>query len=433
MERSESSSSEEGEKILTCMSVAETYTSSTEGDVNYLAARMKKICNNDNRQKERPRKYIFVRNKGTQSNLNKEETLTKLCNKSVEEMKIESVAVNKVDATTETSAGLVDKEHFASPLTGHLYKINIPEIPIPEVKYPSTDNMFDFIKETDLKTPPDLNKNTEHQKLLNAVYEALLTSRERPVMNHYYDDSYEVHNERISSGTTTKKIFVGPKMVSSSSFHDFSSSEDTGTPTTLRDLQFAVKRKSAYNSNSTSGSDILPPKSFKKSIKEPSSSTASSRKRLLNNRRTTKINSPCSSSPETSECLPVILEDASINSANNNRKKQHTTNPSPRSSRASSGIENYCKLQRDNNTTAQYSASDAKSLRTEMEQSKVSVGSQKKEEEDAMGTTSASQTTSAITKHSWNVTLNVEKGGMKSNIPIAVHRNVSNTKKRKLN
>lgn len=407
VERSDSSSSEE-EQILTCMSMEKTYTTSTEGGVNYLAARMRNICD-DAKPKERSRKYVFVRNKGTQSD-------DIDIDNSGEIKKIECAVpptLDKVDAATETPVGLIDKEYFSSPLSGNAYKINIPELAIPQDVYPHVDKMFDFISATDLKTQPVLENETEHQKLLSAIYDALLSSTERPVMNHYYDKTFKVHKQKFSNDSSknkpsevpTKKLFVAPQMFSSSSNYEFSSSENTkATSAPANEIEFSIKRKS---SSTSVGSDILPPKSPKKSVKEPK------RRILTNNRKTRSNTTSRSSSFEVNETLPVILED--VYSSNNVRKMQNYTNPFLQKTPRGSSVCNYCKLARASAQSSQNTINNN------------SFTSQKAEE----NTKTASRT--SVAKHLWNVTLNsTPKNSWKSNIPVPVSKTVSMTKKRKL-
>lgn len=87
------------------------------------------------------------------------------------------------------------KECFCSPHTKQVYRLNIPEIEIPKMKY-NTSNLLPkllgrndeiYMLKNSINTVYD--NDHEHKSLLTAICDAILNSREQSVMNYNYDFS----------------------------------------------------------------------------------------------------------------------------------------------------------------------------------------------------------------------------------------------------
>lgn len=445
-ERSKSSSSEE-EQILTCVSMEETYsTSATERSVNYLAARMQNVCSEskeDLKNKVKSRRYIFLKNKSTQSHSEREEM----------EKQIDRVAPeapNKKDTATETTqVGLIDKENFASPLTGHVYKINIPEVPLPDIRFPKPDKMFDFIKETDLKVLDSTTAesgDTEHQNLLSAVYDAILDSREQPMANYYYDQTYTARKPETPQTETettidrnrtaeskTKKLYAAPTMISSTSYCDLSlcsksyaselqkthrqhsAAVTTGNRAPMR---LNVKRKS-----------ISPRSSPRDTMYATSSSSYSPKKRgrmdtpppaIRNTKKAARSDiSHLSSISSGHTTLPIIREDTST--LNFTSKLTNNTNPFL----SMRDADRYASSPAQRDVWRRYMADVKEQLKTKNPE-KCDINT----DSDAFSVSSKATLTK---KHCWSVTMNTLDKKRSSNIPVPVNKHVSKNKRRKVN
>lgn len=411
LEKGETSTSEE-DRILTCMSVEETYATSSDGDMNYLAARMKNVCDtNDVSQKtQKPSKLVFVRNKRVQTVQENPSCQNKSIDNVLKKANAETNTTSFVDK--DTHVGLIEKEIFVSPITGHLYNINIPELQTAQITYPIGD-IFDFIKETDVKdfqTSSNENNDKEHEKLLTAVFDALLSSKEEPIVTYYYDDSFNVRGKKMSnqisdkSDLKTKHLYVAPQMISSTSYCNImsyiSDAQNTAITQSWEDVEVKeIKRKSPFSSNS----DFIPNKNYRKESTSSRSYSSTTKKPVLN--KNTKSRST-SSTASRAELLPVILED--VLPANN--KNRHT-NPFVQP-KFSSSIENFRKLSHQNESTRISKESDEIIL-------KLEELAQQQSDSDGK-----------ITSHSGSSKQYYRS--RKSSIPIPAKSNERSCKKRKL-
>lgn len=323
------SSSEDDERILSCLSVQETYTT-TSAEENYLSARIQNIRTDSGEDlKGNMNKFVVVRNKRVQT-LEEE---TKVCSKAVDNAVNSVEAIKKEDIAVETpvfdeipkKAGLIDKNCYASPLSGHLYNINVPQLEVtPAVVHNNTDygGFYNFIEESDVTDLQTLinGGDREHQKLLSAVFEALLSSREEPIANYYYQDTYvcKKPNSRKSE-LRTKDLYVAPYLVSSTNYGNIlsCSSEPSNSATqSWEDISDDTnKRKAPFNANF----DGIPIKTSKISASEEPQLL---KKRL--HKKTIRSNSSSSRPPtDATELLSVILED----DAPTNDSNKNTTNP----------------------------------------------------------------------------------------------------------
>lgn len=310
-ERSESSSEEE---TVTCISFGGSYNS--KADVVKCSKQLPK--------------YVIVKNKNTQT---EDKNCGKACKGTQQEVDLKTVGNSAFKipernifqgASDFRRAGLIDKENFASPLTGHLYGINIPQLSIPGAALPEM-KMFDFIEENQIGTLNFLVNDTdvEHRNLLTAVADAILDSKNPPSLSCCYDATLNDCKRNMSR--IPKFRFDATKAFNESAFNICTKK--------------ASKRKLPPKYSSAGDSDltitsILPARSWKKMRSEtevPSSFDASESKVDEEvTRVSTKITavSDCSSGYsvlKSSPCgvLPVISE----GNATCGLTLSHSTNP----------------------------------------------------------------------------------------------------------
>lgn len=412
------SSSEGDEHVLTCLSMEETYT--TDGGANYLAARMQNIRGDSAEDLgKKTNKVVFVRNKRIQT----VEEETQLCSRSVDNAVASVEAVPKENTATETpnfdentkSSGLVEKYCYTSPVSGHLYNINVPEVELLHtVLHPSSESMFNFIDDSEVSDLQTLMKgdNREHQKLLSAVFDALLSAREQPIVNYYYEDTFSLLKKARTAASDkksreselkTKDLYVAPYAESSTSCGNALSCT-TGANSTAteswEDVDVTNKRKSPFSANS----DVKPTKTYKKSAKEDPKIS----KRRLCKKTIRSTSSSSSIFPDATELLPVIPEnDISTSDVN------IYNNTNPFLQKNFSGSNN-----RERSQTSEHS---------EVQQILNKSRDVQRKSDDNTVVTSGSQASGVSKKYSKRAVHE------KPSIPIPANRTESSSKKQKLN